>query len=120
MNKRQNNSVRASALQITLSIALLSVSAILFASSFKAAPTAPPDGFYPPLPVTAAPEPGGFYPQLPSAPVQPLDLNPLITISAPVANLPATDPIATVYTLPVNTTVINGTTTGGLNYVGFQ
>ena len=40
MKKRQNNSARASALQITLSVALLSVSAVLFASSFRGAPAA--------------------------------------------------------------------------------
>ena len=42
MKKRQNNSARASALQITISVALMSVSAILFASSFRAAPPAAP------------------------------------------------------------------------------
>ena len=53
MKKRQNNSARASALQITLSVALLSVSAILFASSFKAAAASAKIGFYPPLPVSS-------------------------------------------------------------------
>ena len=43
MKTRQNKSTRASALHITLSVALLSVSAILFASSFKAAAPAAPD-----------------------------------------------------------------------------
>ena len=38
MKKRQNNSARASALQIALSIALLSMSAVLLASSFRATP----------------------------------------------------------------------------------
>ena len=40
MKKRQKNSTGASALQITLSIAVISISAILLASSFKAAPAA--------------------------------------------------------------------------------
>ena len=40
MKKRRNNSTRASALQITLSAALISISAILLASTFKAAPAA--------------------------------------------------------------------------------
>src|ERR1700694_2722652 len=92
MKKRQNNSARASALQITLSIALLAVSAILFASSFRAAAPAAPgrpqpdvvamipnvpatpqqDGFYPPLPLPAVPNP------------QPANTpNPLITVSLP-------------------------------------
>src|SRR5438067_1365513 len=38
MKKQQNNSTRAWALQIALSIALLSISAVLLASSFKAKP----------------------------------------------------------------------------------
>ena len=38
MKKQQNNSTRAWALQIALSIALLSISAVLLASSFKATP----------------------------------------------------------------------------------
>jgi hypothetical protein len=59
MKKRQNNSTRASALQISVSVALLCVGAILFASSFRAAPPVAANGlpgsteytgFYPPLP----------------------------------------------------------------------
>src|SRR5260370_42508657 len=38
MKKRQNNSTRAWALQVALSIALLSISAVLLAPSFKATP----------------------------------------------------------------------------------
>ena len=38
--KKQNNSARAWALQITLSAALISISAVLLASTFKAAPAA--------------------------------------------------------------------------------
>jgi len=40
MKKRRNNSTRALALQITLSAALISISAILLASTFTAAPAA--------------------------------------------------------------------------------
>ena len=40
MKKRRNNSTCASALQISLSAALISISAILLASTFKAAPAA--------------------------------------------------------------------------------
>ena len=40
MKKRQKNSTGASALQITLAVALILISAILLASSFKAAPAA--------------------------------------------------------------------------------
>jgi len=63
MKNRQNNSVRAAALQVTLSVALLFGFATLLASSFKAATTAVVDrpqpvvvaqpGFYPPLPALA-------------------------------------------------------------------
>src|SRR5881275_2961609 len=38
MKKQQNNSTRAWALQIALSVALLSISAVLLASSFNATP----------------------------------------------------------------------------------
>ena len=38
MKKQQNNSIRAWALQVALSVALLSISAVLLASSFKATP----------------------------------------------------------------------------------
>ena len=82
MKKRQNNSARASALQITLSVALLSVSAILFASSFKAAPPAAA-GVSAGSPIRCSrtlrrcshrflsqgtPKQDGFYPPLPQAP----------------------------------------------------
>jgi hypothetical protein len=40
MKKQQNNSTRAWALHVALSVALLSISAVLLASSFKAAPVA--------------------------------------------------------------------------------
>src|SRR5205809_6791704 len=40
MKKQQNNSTRAWALHVALSVALLSISAVLLASSFNAAPTA--------------------------------------------------------------------------------
>src|SRR5882757_6422341 len=39
MKKQRNNSTRAWALHVALSIALLSISAVLVASSFKASPT---------------------------------------------------------------------------------
>src|SRR5450432_2895224 len=103
MKKRQNNSARASALQITISVALLAVSAILFASSFKAAPTTPQSGFYPPLP------------NLPDGVP-----NPLITVTVPVATMDTSVPITTNIILPVNVSLMNPTTTGGNNYVGFQ
>src|SRR6266446_773407 len=104
MKQRQNNSTRASALQITLSVALMAVSAILFASSFRAAPQAAPDGFYPPLP--AAPEGGGNLPG--------------ITVALPVDSFDAALISSTVIIEPVTTTLLNSTTTGGANLVGFQ
>src|SRR5919198_907552 len=47
MKKQQNNSIHGWALQIALSIALLSMSAVLLASSFKATPAA--SGFSAPI-----------------------------------------------------------------------
>src|SRR6202171_1119707 len=85
MKKRQNNSARASALQITLSVALMAVSAILFASSFRAAAPAAPGRPQPaavaltgpvsqkasPLELaslTAPPQQAGFFPAPPLGP----------------------------------------------------
>src|SRR5436309_720438 len=138
MKKRHNNSARASALQITISVALLAVSAILFASSFRAAPqvtqpntVALPEnapgvanaaapvrqsGFYPALP-DSRPFEGGFYPPLPeTAP----DGVPAITVALPIDTFNTTVPASTVIIEPVTTTLIDSTTTGGANYVGFQ
>src|SRR5436190_24384399 len=102
MKKRQNNSKRAFALQLTLTIALLAISAILFASSFRAAPTGQ-DGFYPPLPTApaAAEAPEGIVP---------------ITVSLPVDSIPDTTPTTVNILENVNTTTIDNTSTGGLNY----
>src|SRR5438067_1913870 len=80
MKKRKNNSARATALQITLSFALLSLVAILFASSFKAAAPAKQDGFYPPLPVPASALQGGFYPPLQASPTPTPCLNYTYTV----------------------------------------
>ena len=117
MKKRQNNSARASALQITISVALLSVSAILFASSFRAAPTAQQDGFYPPLPVqTDSQQPGpNPNPNVPDG-----IPNPLITVMAPITTMDVSVPITTNILVPVNVSLMDTTTTGGNNYVGFQ
>jgi len=52
MKKQQNNSTRAWALQIALSVALLSISAVLLASSFKATPAA--SGLSAPIEAVAA------------------------------------------------------------------
>src|SRR4029079_16850761 len=94
------------------SVALLAVSAILFASSFRAAPSAADShpGFYPPLPALA-PAPG----QEPDGPPQP---NPLITVSLPTDTI--TVSVNQNQLEPVNTTLIDPGTTGGNNYVGFQ
>jgi hypothetical protein len=60
--KRQKNSIRASALQITLSVALISISAILLASTFKAAPAA--SGPNPPIAPAAQDAPGTQTPEV--------------------------------------------------------
>src|SRR5450432_3372569 len=103
MKKRQNNSARASALQVSLSIALLSVSAILFASSFKAAsPSAQPivvaqAGFYPPLPVPDVPEQS-------------------ITVSLPIDSLDTSVPPLPFVVKPVTCTTVNASQ----QIIGFQ
>ena len=61
--KQNNNAVRASALQVTLALALLFSLAIVFASNFKAASTAVSDRAQP----TVVAQPG-FYPALPNGP----------------------------------------------------
>src|ERR1043166_3272868 len=131
MKKSQNNSTRASALQITLSVALISISAILFASSFRAAPPAAPEpdvaAITGPASQTVNPQErtnvsatlpqNGFFPPLPLTAPQGA---PLITVSLPTDNFDNQVPISTIIIEPVNTTLIDPTTTGGLNYVGFQ
>src|SRR5690242_11626418 len=111
MKKRQNNSA-ASALQITLCVALVCSSAILFASSFRAAPQATSDGFYPPLPATAQSYHG--FPTAPAGVPAP------ITVSLPTQGFDNSVPSSTVIIEPVTTTLIDSTTSGGTNLVGFQ
>src|SRR6266446_8984041 len=116
MKKRQNNAVHASTLQVTISVALMAISAILFASSFMAAPAArsnvpapaPQDGFYPPLPVPAPARQAGFFPPLPDGTA--------ITVSLPIDTMDISVPISTVIIKPVITANIDAS----LNYVGFQ
>src|ERR1700719_4331496 len=99
MKKRQNNSARASALQITLSVALMSIAAILFASSFRAAAPAAQsrpqsDAVATTGPVSqnlvlaanvpAAPQQPGFFPPLPLAVRQGSPVP--ITVSLPTDN----------------------------------
>src|SRR5437016_1720692 len=112
MKKRENNSTCASALQITLSVALMALSAILFASSFRAAPQAAPN-------IPAPPQQDGFYPPLP-APAILEGAVPGITVALPMASFDNSVPASTVIIEPVTTTLIDPTTTGGNNYVGFQ
>src|SRR5678815_1359776 len=110
MKKRQTNSAGGSAPQIAISVALLSVSAILFASNFRAAPPSQPQyGFYPPLPLPTLPDP-----------VTP-DGVPGITVALPIDSINA-DVVPTNVTViePVSTTLIDNTTTGPVGYVGFQ
>ena len=133
MKKRQNDSARASALQVTISVALLSISAILFASNFRAAAPAATDtaasapvsqnanqplqdGFYPSLPAPVPQQQGGFYPPLP-LPAVPEGV-PGITVALPIDTTDVA--IGANFIEPVTTTLIDSTTTGGNNYVGFQ
>ena len=117
MKKRQNNSARASALQITLSVALMSVAAILFASSFRAAAPAAPSQpqstiaamtgdprALPQLPATP-PQQDGFYPPLPGADVPTTTTSPLVALPSDFWD--TTIPIATVFTEPVTTTFLD-------------
>src|ERR1044071_3476061 len=81
MKKHQNNSVRASALQVTLSLGLLVSVAILFASSMKA--TGPVTQARPQPQVVAQP---GFYPALPTGPAPtctPIEIDDKISTSDP-------------------------------------
>jgi hypothetical protein len=61
----------------------------------------------------------GFFPPLPADPdgITPL---PGITVSLPVDTMNVSLPASTVYIKPVTTTLIDSTTTGGANLVGFQ
>src|SRR5262245_6005206 len=95
MKKRQNNSARASALQITISIALLAVSAILFASSFRAAPQA-----------ASAPN-SGFYPPLPAPDVVDTTTSPIVTLPSDYFNTPPATPTPAVMVENVSTTFLD-------------
>jgi hypothetical protein len=106
MKKRRNNSAHASVLQITLLVALLFVSAILFASTFKAAAPAAgrsqsgivrQDGFYPPLPVPAV-------------------IEQTMTVSLPAVILDNSVSMDTVILEPITTSNIKA----DQNIVGFQ
>src|SRR3954471_18489845 len=118
MKKRQNNSARATALQISISVALLCVSAVLFASSFRAAPAAlanvqqavngQQNGFYPPLPNQSPDLPR--YPHAPAAP----DQAP-VGVTAPTFSMDVSDAFA-INNQPVTASSIDP----NLNYIGFQ
>src|SRR4051812_12948003 len=123
MKKRLNNSARATALQVILAIAFLATAAILFASTFRGAPSVKQDGFYPPLPVQTQPQ-GGFYPALP-AQEDPNGAVPTVTL--PTASIDSSVATNTNVIQAITTTQINPT--GGPNpnpqpgdpgYVGFQ
>src|SRR5262249_46486585 len=131
MKKRQKLSLRAAALQTAVSVVLMVISAILFASSFRAAPTASEDaslsaqpGFYPPLPTSSSPSQTGFYPPLPAQKPaqQPGFYPPLpdavsnISVSLPVDTMDPSVPSSTVLIKPVICSNIDS----NLNYVGFQ
>src|SRR4051812_27699576 len=93
MKKRLNDSTRASALQISISVALLCFAAVLFASSFRAASpaanepsqsiTASQPGFFPPLP-NQAPD-LTHYPKAQNAPDQ------TVGVTAPTFSMDVSD-----------------------------
>jgi dockerin type I repeat protein len=117
MKKRQNNSVGASVFQIALCVVLI-CSSILFASSFRAAPQAAFDGFYPPLP--NANQQSGFYPALPNnAPNGTCPSLP-ISVALPVAFIGPSP--SGVVLMPVTTTFIDNTIPPGdpSGSIGFQ
>ena len=95
----------------------MAVSAILFASSFRAAPQATSDGFYPPLPQSTELK-GGFYPSLDT----PEGIFPLpgVTVFLPNTTIDCTTPSTTVIVVPVTVSQMDSTTTGGVGMVGFQ
>jgi hypothetical protein len=117
MKKRQDNSVGASVFQIALCVVLI-CSSILFASSFRAAPQATQDGFYPPLP--NANQQSGFYPALPNnAPNGTCPSLP-ISVALPVAFIGPSP--SGVVLMPVTTTFIDSTIPPGdpSGSIGFQ
>src|SRR5690242_7543133 len=117
MKKQQNNSVGASVFQIALCV-VLTCSSILFASSFRAAPQATQDGFYPPLP--NANQQSGFYPPLPhNAPEGTCPSMPF-TVGLPLASISPSP--SGVVLIPVTTTFIDSTNPPGdpPGLVGFQ
>src|SRR6187200_412990 len=107
MKKGHNHSIRASALQIATCLVLLVVSAIIFASSFRAAPQAADSqpGFYPPLPVKV--DPGQD--QDPNAPTG----LPGITISLPIDTID-TSVTTTTPTVPAGLTANNWNVSGNV------
>src|SRR5262245_3064301 len=123
MKKRQNQAAHASALQIAISLALVCISVILFASSFRAAPTVSQDGFYPPLPIQSGQQ-GAFYPPLPPDPATTVQT---VTVSLPVTSIDATVATSTNVLAQVTTTQIDpfggpnpNPQPGDAGYVGFQ
>ena len=123
--KRQQNSALASALQISLCVALASVSVILFASSFTiAAPgestpnTVAQPGFYPPLPAT---QQSGFYPPLPVPNVP----DQTASVTAPTFEMDTSVPTTTVVqqsvvTSPLTPTLDQGGACTANCYIAFQ
>src|SRR5204863_5052328 len=105
MKKKHNHSTRASALQITISIALLAASAILFASSFRAASNIPSIADAQQIAnIPAPPQQDGFFPPLPQqgdGPTPP----PIVTLPADL--LFTSVPASTVLIEPVTTTAID-------------
>src|SRR6267142_707083 len=72
-----------------------------------------------PSAIRAPAQQSGFFPPLPSVP-DGGGSNPNVTVSLPIDAFDTSVPASTVIIEPVTTTLINSTTTGGANYIGFQ
>jgi hypothetical protein len=103
MNTKRNQSARAAALQVSVFIALMAISVMLFATSFMA-------GVAPERPIRLA----QFYPPLPKA-VLPTTPESTLTVSAPVFTMGTGDGFA-VNDQPVTTSFVSAS----LDYIGFQ
>src|SRR5438552_6018948 len=100
-------------------LALLIVCSVTASLLMRGAALAGPTPTPTPLPSPASARQGGFFPPLPVVPDGGGTL-PGITVSLPFDNFDTSVPLSAVIIEPVTTTLIDSTTTGGANLVGFQ
>src|SRR5436190_21236953 len=100
---------------LVLAIVCVTTASLLMSGALSAGPTPTPT----PLPRSAPAQQRGFFPPLPSVP-DGGGSNPNVTVSLPIDAFDTSVPASTVIIEPVTTTLIDSTTTGGANYVGFQ